>query len=82
MSEAFEETVAPWQRERKIIERLEAETDPRYGYNPYSRPIDLHLKLGVINLDKPRGPTSHEVSHVIKQVLNIKHAGHGGTLAL
>lgn len=80
MSEDANEMPPPWQRTRKPIERLEAETDYRYGYDPYSRPIELHIKLGAINLDKPRGPTSHEVSHVIKQVLKVEHAGHGGTL--
>ncbi|PUA31012.1 MAG: hypothetical protein B9J98_08230 [Candidatus Terraquivivens tikiterensis] len=72
--------VPPWQRERKTLVRLEAETDPKYGYNPYERPIRMHLRLGVINLDKPRGPTSHEVSSKIKDLLGIERAGHGGTL--
>jgi H/ACA ribonucleoprotein complex subunit 4 len=39
-----------------------------------------HLRLGVINLDKPVGPTSHEVVAWIKRLLEVRRAGHGGTL--
>jgi len=70
----------PWQHERRTVVRLEAETDPSYGYDPYERPVKMHLRLGVINLDKPRGPTSHEVSSKVKDLLGVERAGHGGTL--
>jgi H/ACA ribonucleoprotein complex subunit 4 len=36
--------------------------------------------LGVINLDKPKGPTSHEIVAWIKRILGLKRGGHGGTL--
>ncbi|WP_455463961.1 RNA-guided pseudouridylation complex pseudouridine synthase subunit Cbf5 [Candidatus Hodarchaeum mangrovi] len=55
-------------------------TDPKYGKPPQSRTIDELLNLGIINLDKPANPTSHEVTAWVKQILNIKKAGHGGTL--
>lgn len=80
MSKVVEGFVPPWQQERKTLLRVEADTDPRYGHNPYERPIRMHLRLGVINLDKPRGPTSHEVSSKVKDLLGVKRAGHGGTL--
>jgi len=51
-----------------------------FGYAPNKRPLDLLIRYGVINLDKPRGPTSNYVVHVIKKVLNLKKAAHGGTL--
>jgi H/ACA ribonucleoprotein complex subunit 4 len=35
---------------------------------------------GVINLDKPRGPTSHEVTAWVKRMLGIEKTGHAGTL--
>lgn len=38
------------------------------------------LDLGVINLDKPQGPTSHQVSAWVKKILDVEKAGHGGTL--
>ncbi len=80
MNDVVGSLVPPWQHERRTIVRLEAETNPNYGYNPYERPIRMHLKLGVINLDKPKGPTSHEVSSKIKDLLRVERAGHGGTL--
>jgi H/ACA ribonucleoprotein complex subunit 4 len=55
-------------------------TDPRYGCEPDKRTIQEHIKLGVINLDKPVGPTSHEVAAWVKRVLEISRAGHSGTL--
>ncbi|MEE1133581.1 MAG: RNA-guided pseudouridylation complex pseudouridine synthase subunit Cbf5 [Methanobrevibacter sp.] len=56
------------------------ETNPEYGCNPYERPIDEHIAKGIINLDKPSGPTSHEVDSWVKRILGCKKTGHGGTL--
>lgn len=42
--------------------------------------IEEKLKRGVIVVDKPPGPTSHEVVAYLKKMLGIKKAGHGGTL--
>ena len=58
----------------------EADTSPDYGVLPYERGIIDHINFGVINLDKPPGPTSHEVVAWIKRMFNIERAGHGGTL--
>ncbi len=55
-------------------------TDQKYGKSPLLRSISELLDLGVINLDKPANPTSHEVTAWIKQILRISKAGHGGTL--
>ncbi|MFN4336085.1 MAG: RNA-guided pseudouridylation complex pseudouridine synthase subunit Cbf5 [Candidatus Nitrosocaldus sp.] len=55
-------------------------TDERYGYNPSSRPIDVLLNYGLIALDKPAGPTSHEVVAWVKRILAVESAGHSGTL--
>jgi len=52
-----------------------------YGYRPSERPILLHLENGIIILDKPRGPTSHEVTKLVKRILNFPgKVGHCGTL--
>ena len=51
-----------------------------YGYFSDERPIDLHISHGVINLDKPLGPTSHEVSAWVRKILGLNKAGHAGTL--
>ena len=51
-----------------------------YGLSPEKRSIPDLLNLGIINLDKPANPTSHEVTAWVKHILSIKKAGHGGTL--
>jgi H/ACA ribonucleoprotein complex subunit 4 len=66
--------------EREILIRLEDVTDPSHGCSPLDRPIQEHLKYGVINLDKPSGPSSHEIVAWVKRLLQIGHAGHSGTL--
>jgi len=70
----------PWQIKRKLIVKAEEETDLRYGHRPEKRSIQDYIRFGVINLDKPAGPSSHEVTAWVKRLLDIKHAGHGGTL--
>lgn len=60
--------------------RKEAETSDKVGFFPDKRDIELLIKNSIINLDKPAGPTSHEVVHWIKQMFNVSRAGHGGTL--
>jgi len=42
--------------------------------------IDELLRRGVINLDKPAGPSSHETAAWVKRILRVKKAGHSGTL--
>ena len=39
-----------------------------------------HLKYGLINLDKPSNPSSHEVVAWIKKILKVEKTGHSGTL--
>ena len=51
-----------------------------YGTDPYKRPIEEHLSNCLIILDKPSGPTSHEVVAWVKKILSSKKAGHSGTL--
>lgn len=70
----------PWRIKRKLIVKAEEETDLRYGHQPADRLIQDYIRFGVINLDKPAGPSSHEVTAWVKRLLDIKHAGHGGTL--
>jgi len=55
-------------------------SDPLKGWTPRSRPLKEYLETGVINLDKPPGPSSHEVVAWVKRLLTINRAGHGGTL--
>jgi len=55
-------------------------SDPSHGWTPRSRPLKEYLETGVINLNKPPGPSSHEVVAWVKRLLAINRAGHGGTL--
>jgi len=72
--------IPPWEIKRELFIKAEDETDQSFGNIPTNRPIRDHIKYGVVNLDKPAGPTSHEVSAWVKRILKIEHAGHGGTL--
>ncbi len=58
----------------------ESQTNPEYGKKPMMRTVDELLKYGVVNLDKPSGPTSHQVVESVKKILKINKAGHSGTL--
>ena len=71
---------APWEIERKLVVKAEEETNPRYGHKPEERPVQEYVRFGVINLDKPAGPSSHEVTAWLKRIINVGRAGHGGTL--
>ncbi|GLT71322.1 hypothetical protein SLA2020_433520 [Shorea laevis] len=50
------------------------------GYSPLKRPLEQYVKYGIINLDKPANPSSHEVVAWIKRILKVEKTGHSGTL--
>lgn len=50
------------------------------GNTPLGRPLEEYLKYGVINLDKPANPSSHEVVAWIKKIMRLEKTGHSGTL--
>ena len=70
----------PWKIKRSLVVKAEEETNPNYGYRPEERPIQEHMRFGIINVDKPAGPSSHEVTARLKRILGLERAGHGGTL--
>ena len=61
-------------------EALEKAKISKYGSKPENRSIDDYLRLGIIILDKLAGPTSHEVVSIVKEIFDMKKAGHAGTL--
>jgi H/ACA ribonucleoprotein complex subunit 4 len=73
-------TVAPWEVDRKLLVKAEDRTNPRHGLKPDERGAEDFVRYGVINLDKPAGPTSHEVAAWVKRILKLQAVGHGGTL--
>ncbi len=68
------------QVKREILVKREAETDSRHGCNPVERDVKTLIEFGVINLNKPKGPTSHMCSDHVQKILHIDKAGHGGSL--
>ncbi len=70
----------PSEIKRETLIKSEDTTDERYGKIPIDRPIQEYIQKGVINLDKPAGPTSHEVTSWVRKILEIDKAGHSGTL--
>jgi len=75
------ENKLPFERiKRKILVKKEAETDGKYGCNPEERKTEEIINYGVVNVDKPKGPTSHQVSDYVQRILGLKKAGHSGTL--
>lgn len=63
----------------KILVKKENVT-PEFGCKPEERAVEELINYGIINLNKPAGPTSHQVTDYVKKILNIKKAGHSGTL--
>ncbi|THU56270.1 hypothetical protein C4D60_Mb11t15510 [Musa balbisiana] len=50
------------------------------GHSPLKRPLPEYLRYGILNLDKPSNPSSHEVVAWIKRILRAEKTGHSGTL--
>jgi len=45
------------------------------GWSPTNRPLTELKRYGVINLDKPSNPSSHEVVAWIKRILKVDKTG-------
>ena len=50
------------------------------GSTPLARPLNDYVRYGVINLDKPSNPSSHEVVAWVRRILRVDKTGHSGTL--
>jgi H/ACA ribonucleoprotein complex subunit 4 len=72
--------VLPAERPRKRLVRIQADTDPKYGKKPADRTVAELMAAGVVPLDKPAGPTSHQVAAWLRNALGVEEVGHGGTL--
>jgi H/ACA ribonucleoprotein complex subunit 4 len=67
-------------RKPKTLAKRQAQTDPAHGCIPEKRPAETLIQYGIINLNKPAGPTSHQTSDYVQKILRIDKAGHSGTL--
>jgi H/ACA ribonucleoprotein complex subunit 4 len=65
---------------RKVIVKKEAKTNSKLGCKPEERTTDEIINYGIVNVNKPQGPTSHQVSDYVQKILHINKSGHSGTL--
>src|SRR5574341_1293252 len=70
----------PSEKKRETLVKSEDTTSESSGKRPQERELPEYIRKGAINLDKPAGPTSHEVTSWVKKILEIEKAGHSGTL--
>ena len=63
-----------------IILDADAKTTPGHGCVPTERTVEELLQAGMIVIDKPAGPNSHQVSAWARDILGVEKLGHGGTL--
>jgi H/ACA ribonucleoprotein complex subunit 4 len=54
--------------------------NPETPENWHSKPLPDVLRNGVVIIDKPQGPSSHQVTVWVRDILGLKKTGHGGTL--
>ncbi|OCF42066.1 centromere/microtubule-binding protein cbf5 [Kwoniella heveanensis CBS 569] len=64
----------------KLLVRSSHFTPIPTGISPLKRDLQAYVKSGVINLDKPSNPSSHEVVAWLKRILRVEKTGHSGTL--
>lgn len=75
------ECLLPFEKiKREILVKEEESTDDNYGCIPGKRKTEEIINYGIVNINKPQGPTSHQVSDYVQKILNISKAGHSGTL--
>jgi len=55
-------------------------TNLAYGKPPAQRSAEELLELGVAVIDKPAGPSSHEVTSWVRKLMGARKSGHAGTL--
>src|SRR5205807_9721735 len=53
--------------------------DSKWGTRPEDRSLKERIRLGVAIVDKPAGPTSHQVSAWVRDMFQVPKAGHAGT---
>ena len=52
----------------------------KFGKRPEERTPEELINYGIVNIDKPKGPSSHQTADYVKKILKIDKAGHSGTL--
>lgn len=75
-----EKSVLPLDVSRKRLIKSHVETNPHFGKSPESRSLEELLDAGVLLVDKPSGPTCHQIDAWVRDMLHIQKVGHAGTL--
>lgn len=65
---------------KEVAVLIDEETDPAHGKAPGERSAEELLGLGLAVVDKPIGPSSHEVTAWAARIFGAQKAGHSGTL--
>lgn len=55
-------------------------TNPAHGTLPDERDLEALMRSGFILIDKPAGPTSHQLAAWARDLFGLDRLGHGGTL--
>ena len=62
------------------VKLSEVSKPSNHGIDPENLSIEQRLASGFILLDKPPGPTSHQIASWVRDLLGLDRLGHGGTL--
>ena len=60
---------------REIL--IKKESKAEFGVSSEKRKTEDIIDYGIINIDKPRGPTSHQVCDYVKRILKIVNSHKG-----
>lgn len=61
-------------------EHILRQEDSQLGKSPAERNLQERLQRGIVCIDKPPGPSSHEVAAFVRKILDVGKTGHTGTL--
>lgn len=65
---------------RRMLVKSKRSTSQGKGTRPQDRTVDELLANGVVVMDKPAGPTSHQITSWVGDMIGAKKSAHGGTL--
>ena len=69
----------PFEKKKREI-LVKREEKGELGILPEERTTEVLLNYSMITIDKPKGPTSHQVAEFVKKITKSKKTGHSGTL--
>jgi len=67
--------ILPSDKKRERLIKFKAKTNPDYGKSSNELSVEELLHNGIVNIDKPRGPTSHQIDAWIRDFLEVEKVG-------